>query len=92
MLGAAHENNALWDDNLPAHASEGDVMAVFTLQEALNYVVTRAGSCSYVFIVFCSVPESRAALEALHGSKVNSAFIWVEYTCSVTSHPYLLPH
>ncbi|XP_040246596.1 uncharacterized protein [Aegilops tauschii subsp. strangulata] len=55
-------------------------MAAFATHEALDCVTTRAGSRSYVFVVFRFVAEPRAALEALRGSKVKSAFIWVEYT------------
>uniref|UniRef100_A0A453LBS6 Uncharacterized protein n=1 Tax=Aegilops tauschii subsp. strangulata TaxID=200361 RepID=A0A453LBS6_AEGTS len=61
-------------------------MAAFALHEALDCIITRAGSCSYVFVVFRFVAESGAALEVLR------AFISVEYTSSVTSHPLLLPH
>lgn len=77
--GAAHETNALWVGNLPAHAGEDDVMAAFAPHEALDCVVTRTGSRSYAFVLFRSVAESRAALEALRGSKVKGAFIRVEF-------------
>ncbi|KAM3258945.1 hypothetical protein ACQJBY_050610 [Aegilops geniculata] len=77
--GAAHETNALWVGNLPAHAGEDDVMAAFAPHEALDCAVTRAGSRSFAFVLFRSVAESRAALEALRGSKVKGAFIRVEF-------------
>ena len=62
-------------------------MAAFAPHEALDCAVTRAGSRSYAFVLFRSVAESRAALEALRGSKVKGAFIRVEFARPVTSHP-----
>uniref|UniRef100_A0A8R7QGZ4 Uncharacterized protein n=1 Tax=Triticum urartu TaxID=4572 RepID=A0A8R7QGZ4_TRIUA len=65
---------------MPAHGSEEDVMAAFAPHEALDCVIACVGSSNYVFVLFCSVTKSWDALEALRGSKVKSAFIWVEYT------------
>uniref|UniRef100_A0A8I6XUP4 RRM domain-containing protein n=1 Tax=Hordeum vulgare subsp. vulgare TaxID=112509 RepID=A0A8I6XUP4_HORVV len=77
--GAAHETNTLWVGNLPTHAGEDDVMAAFAPHGALDCVVMRAGSRSYAFVLFRSVDESRAALEALRGSKVKGLPIRVEF-------------
>uniref|UniRef100_A0A453LBV5 RRM domain-containing protein n=1 Tax=Aegilops tauschii subsp. strangulata TaxID=200361 RepID=A0A453LBV5_AEGTS len=65
-------------------------MAAFALHEALECVVTHAVFCSYAFVLFCSVADSRAALEALCGSKVKGAFIRVEFAQQITSYPLLL--
>ena len=75
---------------MPAHAGEDNVMAAFAPHEALDCVVTHTVFCSYTFVLFCSVANSRAALEALCGSKVKGAFIRVEFAQQITSYPLLL--
>ncbi|PNT64948.1 hypothetical protein BRADI_4g35250v3 [Brachypodium distachyon] len=77
--GAGHETNTLWVGNLPPFASEDDVMAAFTAHGALDCVLTRAGSRSYSFVLFRSLSESRAALEALRGAKVKGSSIRIEF-------------
>ena len=77
--GSAHETNALWVGNLPTHAGEDDVMAAFAPHGALDCALSRAGSRSYAFVLFRSLAESRAALEALRGSKVKGSFIRIEF-------------
>ncbi|CAM0952430.1 unnamed protein product [Alopecurus aequalis] len=76
---AAHETNTLWVGNLPTHAGEDDVMAAFAPHGALDCALSRAGSRSYAFVLFRSLPESRAALEALRGSKVKGSSIRIEF-------------
>uniref|UniRef100_A0ACD5XZT7 Uncharacterized protein n=2 Tax=Avena sativa TaxID=4498 RepID=A0ACD5XZT7_AVESA len=76
---AANETNTLWVGNLPTHAGEDDVMAAFAPHGALDCALSRAGSRSYAFVLFRSLAESRAALEALRGSKVKGSAIRIEF-------------
>ncbi|XP_047047073.1 flowering time control protein FPA-like [Lolium rigidum] len=76
---AAHETNTLWVGNLPTHAGEDDVMAAFAPHGALDCALSRAGARSYAFVLFRSVAESRAALEALRGSRVKGSAIRIEF-------------
>ncbi|KAM0930083.1 hypothetical protein ACQ4PT_001157 [Festuca glaucescens] len=76
---AAHETNALWVGNLPTHAGDADVMAAFAPHGALDCALSRAGARSYAFVLFRSLAESRAALEALRGSKVKGSEIRIDF-------------
>ncbi|KAF2917067.1 hypothetical protein DAI22_09g165200 [Oryza sativa Japonica Group] len=75
----APETNTLWVGNLPAQAAEDDVMASFSPHGALDCVMARAGPRSYAFVLFRSVPEARAALDALQGSKVKGSVVRLEF-------------
>jgi RNA recognition motif-containing protein len=87
----AHETNTLWVGNLPTHAGEDDVMAAFAPHGALDCALSRAGSRSYAFVLFRSLAESRAALEALRGSKVKGSSIRIEFARPVTPPPLPRP-
>ncbi|KAM0879512.1 hypothetical protein ACQ4PT_034188 [Festuca glaucescens] len=76
---SAHETNTLWVGNLPTHAGEDDVMAAFAPHGALDCALSRAGARSYAFVLFRSIAESRAALEALRGSRVKGSAIRIEF-------------
>ncbi|XP_051188864.1 flowering time control protein FPA isoform X3 [Lolium perenne] len=76
---ASHETNTLWVGNLPTHAGEDDVMAAFVPHGALDCALSRAGARSYAFVLFRAVAESRAALEALRGSRVKGSAIRIEF-------------
>jgi hypothetical protein len=70
--------------NLPTHAGEDDVMAAFVPHGALDCALSRAGARSYAFVLFRAVAESRAALEALRGSRVKGSAIRIEFARPVT--------
>uniref|UniRef100_A0A0D9XFN4 Reticulon-like protein n=1 Tax=Leersia perrieri TaxID=77586 RepID=A0A0D9XFN4_9ORYZ len=73
------ETNTLWVGNLPAHASEDDVMAAFSPHGGLDCAMARAGPRSYAFVLFRSVAEARAALGSLQGSKVKGSPLKIEF-------------
>lgn len=54
-------------------------MASFSPHGALDCVMARAGPRSYAFVLFRSVPEARAALDALQGSKVKGSVVRLEF-------------
>ncbi|XP_047071562.1 flowering time control protein FPA-like isoform X3 [Lolium rigidum] len=54
-------------------------MAAFAPHGALDCALSRAGARSYAFVLFRSVAESRAALEALRGSRVKGSAIRIEF-------------
>ncbi|XP_045084994.1 uncharacterized protein [Aegilops tauschii subsp. strangulata] len=76
---AAHEKNALWVGNLPAHVGEDDVVASFAPHKTLDCVIMRIEYRSNAFIIFRSIAECRTALKALRGSNIKSAFILIEF-------------
>ncbi|KAL6846772.1 hypothetical protein ACP4OV_024220 [Aristida adscensionis] len=76
---AAPETNTLWLGNLPAQASEGDVMALFAPHGALDCALARAGPRSYAFVLFRSPAEARAAVEVTRGAKVKGAAMRTEF-------------
>ncbi|KAG8050536.1 hypothetical protein GUJ93_ZPchr0009g2360 [Zizania palustris] len=73
------ETNTLWVGNLLAQTGEDDVMAAFSPHGSLDCVLARAGPRSYAFVLFRSVAEARAALDALQGSKVKGSSVRLEF-------------
>ncbi|XP_072998978.1 flowering time control protein FPA [Typha latifolia] len=77
----ADENptNTLWVGNLSPSTVDADVMEVFSKHGALD-CVTMHGSRSYSFVLFRSVDEARAAMDALQGTVIRGNAVRIQFS------------